>query len=91
MRFFALIVISLAACSTSDEGSGSAAKVMACGDARDCTPDDRGCAEFPYEQLPSRCVDICYRHNCCELYEGAWRQVVYDCALPMTDAGVDAP
>ncbi|HTL35281.1 MAG TPA: hypothetical protein VL326_19265 [Kofleriaceae bacterium] len=94
MRFVALLVLSLAACSTlssDDEPSSSDDKAVACGDARDCTADDQGCAQYPYEQLPARCVDICYRHDCCELSDGAWRIVVYDCTFPATDAGVDAP
>jgi len=93
MRFIALIVLPLAACtlSYSDDGPSPADKAMSCGDARDCTADDQGCAQYPYEQLPDRCVDICYRHDCCELNDGAWRIVVYDCSFPVIDAGVDAP
>nr|AHN97827.1 hypothetical protein [uncultured bacterium lac111] len=85
-----------------DEGSdgsngsnGSATeKAEACGNERDCTADDTGCATYPYEQLPPRCQDICYRRYCCQYYEDAWHIVVYDCAYPWYDdggIGYDAP
>lgn len=71
--------------------SGSSAKAAACGEARDCTPDDSGCASYPYESLPPRCVDICYEGRCCSQYDGDWHLVIYDCAWPMYDGGIDAP
>lgn len=58
---------------------------------RICAPEDSDCAYFPYEQLPKRCVEVCYYGSCCELVEGAWRTATIDCARPMADAGVDAP
>jgi hypothetical protein len=57
---------------------------------RACRPDDLDCAQFPYEQLPARCRDICYLGACCELVNGAWHPQAFDCAPPV-DAGVDPP
>lgn len=75
----------------SGSGSGSASKA-ACEGARDCTPDDSGCAAYPYESLPPRCVNICYEGRCCDFYDNAWRLVFYDCTRPAyDDAGIDAP
>jgi hypothetical protein len=76
------------------DGSGSGSdtsKAAACDGARDCTPDDNGCASYPYESLPDRCQSICYEGRCCSQYDGAWHVVIYDCAWPIYDAGIDAP
>jgi hypothetical protein len=86
----------VAACSSNEpdgDANGSTQKAEACHEERDCVADDQGCAAFPYEQLPPRCYDICYRHYCCSYddYTKRWGLTVYDCAFPMTDAGVDAP
>jgi hypothetical protein len=78
-----------------DDGSGGSggsgtSKVEVCGDARDCTAADQGCESYPYESLPERCVDICYRHECCASFEGAWSLRIYDCARPIEwDGGID--
>ena len=74
-----------------DDGSGTGTKAEVCREARDCTAADNGCASYPYEQLPDRCVSICYEGRCCANYEGAWHLVIYDCAHPIVDAGIDAP
>ncbi|HEU4613045.1 MAG TPA: hypothetical protein VFS15_13235 [Kofleriaceae bacterium] len=98
MRALGMCIASLLACSSvtsepaPDTGSGSDdGRAAACQDARDCGPDDEGCASYPYESLPARCVDICYRGRCCEQTDGAWHLVIYDCARPSYDAGIDAP
>ncbi len=70
-------------------GSGSS-KAAVCDGARDCTADDQDCASYPYESLPPRCANICYEGRCCDFYEGAWHQVIYDCARPIEwDGGID--
>jgi len=56
-----------------------------------CTADNSDCATFPYEKLPSRCQDICYFGECCELVDGEWRTSTVECAHPARDAGVDTP
>lgn len=55
---------------------------------RECTPDDMNCGTFPYEQLPTRCFDICYTGSCCHLENGKWETEIFDCARQMpVDAG----
>src|SRR5258708_37430261 len=81
MRWLVTLTLALAGCSslTSDPGPGSGSdKEAVCEDARDCTPSDTGCASYPYESLPPHCVEICYLGRCCEQYDGAWHQVIYD-------------
>lgn len=100
MRALGLCIATLVACSSvtsepaPDTGSGSGSddgRAAACQDARDCGPDDEGCASFPYESLPPRCADICFRGRCCVQTDGGWQLVTYDCAPPSYDAGIDAP
>jgi hypothetical protein len=57
---------------------------------RACTADDSDCSGFPYEQLPARCADICYLGACCDLVDGRWITMIYDCARPRADAGIDS-
>jgi hypothetical protein len=92
-----LVLVLFAACASitslpgDDDGSGgaSSAKASACGEARDCTPDDNGCASYPYESLPDRCQNICYEGRCCSQYDGEWHLVIYDCTLPSYDGGIN--
>jgi hypothetical protein len=95
-----LLLLTIAACSSvtslpgdddgsgSGSGSGSSTKAAVCGEARDCTSDDNGCASYPYESLPDRCNSICYEGRCCSQYEGVWHLVIYDCAWPFYDGGI---
>ena len=96
MRSLILLVL-CCACSAitsepGDDDGSNTSKAAVCREARDCTPDDNGCASYPYESLPARCHSICYEGRCCDQYDGDWHLVIYDCAWPMYDAGVpDAP
>jgi hypothetical protein len=57
---------------------------------RACTADDRDCGTFPYEQLPARCLEICYLGKCCNLVDDQWVTEFYDCDRPKADAGIDS-
>lgn len=58
--------------------------------SRPCSADDINCATFPYEQLPHRCLDICYLGTCCDLVDGAWVTETFDCARPSAEACIAA-
>ncbi|MBL9014003.1 MAG: hypothetical protein JNL83_07495 [Myxococcales bacterium] len=88
MRAIVSMVLVMAACA--DDGPSSAERKMVCGEARDCTPDDRDCTQYAYEQLPTRCFDICYWGECCDLDNGHWQKEYYHCQRPV-DAGIDTP
>ena len=73
-----------------DEGGGrSAAKREACGEARDCRPDDAECETYTYENLPERCWVVCHQY-CCAYASGKWQLRSYDCMPDGIDAGIDA-
>ena len=86
----AWLCLLLAGCDagTADPPAEPPAKPQEC--PRACTADDSDCGTFPYEQLPARCVDICYLGACCDLVDGRWVTTIYDCARPKADAGIDS-
>jgi len=55
-----------------------------------CSAENSDCATIPYQQLPSRCTEICYLGSCCALVNGSWQTATVDCARPVPDAGIDA-